>query len=110
MVRADGSTVPFAVPAKRIFVMTDVTMTAASEPAGDAIFALLAVGTAAGGSPVSTRFETVASSGTVTSTFALPTGIAIKGSSTACIQMFNQTHFGSVFPSAIAHGFFASDK
>ncbi len=110
MVRADGTTVPFVVPPKQIFVMTDATITASGETAADAILAIVGVGTASAGAPIGARFEAVTSAGTVTAAFEFPAGVAIKGSSIACAEMLNLTHVGSVALSATAHGFFAPDK
>lgn len=110
MVRPDGTIGAFTIPPKQVFVITEATVTTAAEPAGDAMLTLLVIGTPTAGAPVGARFETVASNGTVTSTFLIPNGVTLKSTSTACAQMFNQTHVGSVFPSAVAHGFFAPDK
>lgn len=110
IVRADGTVGAFTIPAKQVFVITEATLTTTAEPAGDAMLSFVAFGTASGGSPVAIRLETVASNGTVNSSFLFPSGIALKGTATACAEMFNQTHGGSVFISATAHGFFAPDK
>jgi hypothetical protein len=110
MVRNDGSIIPFAIPAKQVFVLVDAMVTASGEPAGDTMLAAVAVGTPASGAPIAARWESVAAGGTVTGSFEFPTGIAIKSTSVMCAQLLNFTHAGSVGTSAIAHGFFAPDK
>ena len=110
MVNADGSLIPFTIPPKRIFVITDVTITGAGEPAGDAILAAVAVGSASGGSTVAGRYETVAPNTSFAATFQFPAGIAVRSGSVACAVPLNYTHPGGVTASATAHGFFAPDK
>ncbi len=68
------------------------------------------VGSAATGQIVAARFTTVESSGSVTAEFQIPTGIAIKSGSAFCIDMLDVTHGGFTGFTAIAHGYFASDK
>jgi hypothetical protein len=109
-VNADGSITPFAIPPKRIFVITDVTLTGAGQPAGDAILLAVFVGSAANGNSIAARYETVASSSAFAATFQFPAGIAVRSGSTVCGVPFNYTHGGGVTAFATAHGFFAPDK
>lgn len=110
MVKADGSTVLLTIPPKQILVITDVTISASNEPAGDSMLSLVAVGTAAFGNAIAGRFDTTATGGTVTAEFQFPAGVAVKSTSSACAEMLNLTHGGFVGLTAIAHGFFAPDK
>lgn len=110
MVNADGSVTPFQIPPKRIFVITDVTVTGAGEPAGDAILVALAVGSASSGNTIAGRYETVGAGTAFAATFQFPTGIAVRSGSTVCAVPFNYTHGGGVTSLATAHGFFAPDK
>lgn len=110
MVNADGSITAFTIPPKRIFVITDVTITGAGEPAGDAILLTVSVGNASGGSAIAGRYETVAANTSFAATFEFPAGIPVRSGSIFCAAPINYTHGGSVIASAIAHGFFAPDK
>ena len=113
MVNADGSITAFTIPPKRIFVITDVTITGVGEPAGDAmLLAVVAgiVGSPTGGSTIAGRYETVASNTSFAATFEFPAGMAVRSGTTICAVPLNFTHPGGVIASATAHGFFAADK
>ena len=110
MVTADGALIPFTTPPKRIFGITDVTITGAGEPAGDAILLTVSVGSASGGSTIAGEYATVAGNTSFAATFTFPAGVAVRSGSVACAVPLNYTHPGSVTASATAHGFFAPDK
>jgi len=110
MVNADGSTVPFAIPPKHIFVITDVMTATGSEPGGDIMLVDIAIGSAATGNLVAGRFDTVAANGSVTSTFQFPTGVAVKSGTAICVEMLNLSHPGFTGFSAFVHGYVAPDK
>ena len=110
MVNGDGLVVPLVIPPKRILVLTELTATTIAEPAGDIVASTIVVGSAATGSAVAARFESVAANGTLVSSFQFPTGIAIRPGSVACVELLNLTHGGFVGFTAFAHGYFAADK
>jgi hypothetical protein len=109
-VGADGAVTTFAIPPKKIFVITDITVSASNEPAGDSVITTIAVGSASAGGVIAGRFDTVESSGNKTVSFEFPAGVAVKSGATICSQVLNLTHGGFVGSSATAHGFFAPDK
>ena len=110
MVHSDGSVVPFVIPPKQVFVLTDAMLTVSDQVAGDSTLAVLAIGTVSSGSPVALRYETAAAGGTMTATFEFPKGIAVKSTTLVCAEVLNFTHSGSTGMAAVAHGFFAPDK
>ena len=110
MVNADGSITPFSIPAKRIFVITDVTITGAGEPAGDAMLLAVVVGSVSGGSTVAGEYATVAGNTSFAGTFQFSAGIAVRSGSIVCAVPINYTHGGPTIAVATAHGFFAPDK
>lgn len=110
VIHADGTSSPFAIPPKQVFILTDATLTVGNMAANDAMLSILSVGTAAASSQVSGQFDTAGATGAVKSVFTFPAGVAVKSSSVLCATMINTTHGGSVFLSATAHGYFAPDK
>ena len=110
MVNADGTTTAFTIPAKKIFVLTELTATTGGQPAGDTMLINAEIGSAATGNIVAARFTTVEPSGSVAAEFQIPTGIAIKAGSFLCVDMLDLTHGGFTGFTAIAHGYFAPDK
>lgn len=109
-IHPDGTSSPFAIPAKQVFVITDVTLTVSGQQANDAMLSLISVGTASGASQVAGQFETAGATGAVKSVFTFPAGVAVKSTSLVCASMINTTHGGSVFLSGTMHGYFAPDK
>jgi hypothetical protein len=110
MVRADGSVVPFVIPAKQIFVLVDVQMTISGQPAADTMLSVVAVGTPSAGAPIASRFDSAEAGGTMTATFEFPAGVAVKSTAAICAELLNLTHSTSYGVTATAHGFFAPDK
>lgn len=110
MVGGDGAVTPFVIPPKRIFVITDITASTGSLPPGDVIVASVLVGTAAFGTLVGGRFDPVSASGTITTAFTFPAGVAVKSGAALCVELLDVTHGGFVGFTAFAHGYFAPDK
>jgi hypothetical protein len=110
LIRSDGTSGAFTIPPKQVFVITDVILAAAGMQANDAVLSIVAVGTPNVGSPIAGRYDSASPGGAVTSSFVFPAGVAVKSPSLVCAEMINTTQGGSVFLSAVAHGYFAPDK
>jgi hypothetical protein len=109
-VGVDGVAAPLVIPAKKLLVLSDVSIVTGSEPAGALLAASVIVGSAAGGEIVAARFETAASSGAAAATFAFPTGVAVRSGATACVELLNLTQGGFTGMTGFAHGYLAADK
>lgn len=110
LIHADGTSSPFAIPPKQVFILTDATITVGNMAANDSMLSLVSIGTASASSPISGQYDTAGATGAVKSVFTFPAGVAVKSTSVMCATMINFTHGGSVFLSATAHGYFAPDK
>ena len=110
LIHADGTSSPFAIPAKQVFIITDATLTVSGQGANDAMLALLSIGTASGGTQIAGQYDTAGPTGAVKSTFTFPAGVAVKSTSILCARLIDTTQGGSVFFSGTAHGYFAPDK
>jgi len=104
----NGTTSPFVIPAKSVFVVTSFDFVFAGAPASQAITATLVV-TDAG----LTTFATVSSptalsdsTGRGGGTLVLPSGFAVKPGAKLCFALST----GNTGIAGFAHGFFAKDK
>ena len=77
---------------------------------GDVVAASVIVGSAASGSPVAARFESVAANGTILSSFNFRRGSRSGPAAGCASELLNLTHGGFIGFTAFAHGYFAADK
>jgi len=111
VVGPDGSTQPLVIPPKRLLVLTDASLSAANQPAGDVMaFQLLVGAPGTTGELVDFRFEDVRSSGIATIAFPESNGIPVRAGSVVCVDAANLTHGGSVVFIGVGHGYLAPDK
>ena len=104
----DGSTEPFTIPPKTVFVVTRVDATLSGTPSRTLVGGLYIFG--AGPAPSFVTFVPLPTDadGHATGTVTIPSGVPVKPGATLC---FLPTPTESVSSAAaIVHGFFAKDK
>jgi hypothetical protein len=109
--RADGTTGPFQIPDKQVFVVTGVEFSAQLLLAGHRYeFALFREPVAGGGFSLITYVDGV-SDGAPRVTLNIPHGSVVKAGTRLCAAIldFNEPAT-NIIPSIVVHGFFAKDK
>ncbi len=107
----DGTTAPFVIPPKQVFVVTAVDIAAQNITAGHSYFLELFRLTPAGGlgTLIVNASGTTPTTGRVGAQLVIPNGSVVKSGTTLCVGTFDG-NTGSTTPEVIVHGFFAKDK
>jgi hypothetical protein len=114
LVKGDGTTAPFSIPAGEVLVITDLTVVVDGKTPGDTIDAGVFAGTSASSRSL-IFFENITAgpSGAVTLSATFPTGIVVKSGTSLCpIARDNTGGSGTpaVFAGGSLHGFLTKDK
>lgn len=106
--KGDGTTSPFIIPAKNVFVVTSFDFLFAGAVASQAITATLVVTDTGLTTAAAIAAPTVMSDSTGRGggTLLLPSGFAVKSNTKICFQLST----GNTGVSGFLHGFFAKDK
>ena len=109
LVKGDGTTAPFSIPAGQVLVITDLTVFATGKTAGGTVQVQVAVGTAATSHIFIVAANVTANpSGGVGFTATFPTGIVVKSGASICPLAFDGT--SNVAAGGSLHGFLTKDK
>ena len=109
LVKDDGTTAPFSIPAGQVLVITDLTVFAPGKTAGGTVQVQVVVGTAATSHfAIVTANVTANASGGVGFAATFPTGIVVKSGASICPVAFDGT--SNVAAGGSLHGFLTKDK
>src|SRR5262249_62349717 len=108
LVKGDGTTAPFSIPAGQVLVITDLTVFAPGKTAGGTVQVEVVVGTATSHFSIVTANVTANASGGVGFTATFPTGIVVKSGASICPVAFDGT--SNVAAGGPLHGFLTEDK
>jgi hypothetical protein len=85
IVKGDGTTAPFSIPAGQVLVITDLTVYANSKTPGDIVQIQVIAGTAGSSArPIFIDNVTAGASGGVGLSATFPTGIVVKSGTSLC--------------------------
>src|SRR5262249_549990 len=108
LVKGDGTTAPFSIPAGQVLVITDLTVFAPGKTADGTVQVQVVVGTATSHFGIVTANVTANASGGVGFAATFPTGIVVKSGASICPVAFDGT--SNVAAGGSLHGFLTKDK
>lgn len=103
IVLADGTEQPFAIPPKRVLVVTSLDWNLTSASPGVAAAPVLGLQTGGASLPLLQGSGVTDSNGTAAGTVTAPTGVVVRSGPQLCL-------IGGATPAGLIHGFFAKDK